>query len=953
MKNRSILLSVLILATIFLVPVSIYAVDRTSPFTPGETIDPGAESIEPCGPTDDNCFPTIGGTTTPLTVVGEGTGTGVTLQALNSILAPLFKLLDNGNATLTGNLTAGGVLPGTQANTTEGIINTTISSAFGNAISIDLGQDDFSRIAYFDADDSYSLKFVRCINEDCTSPIVTTVVAETGGYYYGAYFMSLASDDFARILYDDPDGNLQMIRCLDNNCSTKNINEIDGSGNYNGEYGAEVTFGLDGFPRIVYAKADGSGQYFARCTDADCTSPIITSVGGASRYGYSEVSVDIASDGFPRIVYAKSNDTIELLRCTDADCTSPVATTLINDPGNSPGYYGSIVRMGSDGFPRVAFVSSNSDYDLSYLVCSDADCTSPTRTDLTPTDGSPFMGYGFGLRSGNLGSIMYENSDDNSVHVINCTNNTCSTFSDLTIDDREQYLMNYGGSLVIGADNLPLVAYTDNNTGVYFSRLGTADGVDIVVGSDIGESSNPFGKVYSSKLYISGTDFSDIWGMSGSDIYHLTGNVGIGTDAPLSTLNVNQASSTSPGIFLTGTEYYQPENGNDSNEGVAIILAVNRPGNRQLWIGDTTALGSPTLGFFRYQTGLALPAIDAVTGDGLTRLNVTIGNPTKNVAIGFGDGLYGLPSNKLTVAGNFSVGTGYVNTDAPTNGAIFQGNVGIGTTTPWKKLSVAGAVSITGLTASGGSDNYLCLSTNNEVTTGASCPGSSERFKHNIETLSDNLDEILKFRPVTFEYNDVEGTRAGLIAEEVNLIDSKLVFYDEDGTTPRGVRYQDFVPVIIGAIQEDHQIINGLINWIGPTTTPISEDQASGLLAFIRVWFSDTKNGIVDFFANRIHTQTLCIGTKDDETCIDKAQLDSLLNGGQPSQGGTTTETPTEPDPVPTNTPETTNPTIEIPPSSETNVETPVPEENTTLENSDTTNQTPSEEITSTPEPTQ
>ena len=45
----------------------VFAAPRTLPFTPGATIDPGAEGFEPCGPTDANCFPAINvinGTTT-------------------------------------------------------------------------------------------------------------------------------------------------------------------------------------------------------------------------------------------------------------------------------------------------------------------------------------------------------------------------------------------------------------------------------------------------------------------------------------------------------------------------------------------------------------------------------------------------------------------------------------------------------------------------------------------------------------------------------------------------------------------------------------------------------------------------------------------------------------------------------------------------------------------------
>ncbi len=56
-KYFSIILIFSLLANIF-IPLTVQAAPRTTPFTVGQTLDPGAESVEPCGPTDANCFPT-------------------------------------------------------------------------------------------------------------------------------------------------------------------------------------------------------------------------------------------------------------------------------------------------------------------------------------------------------------------------------------------------------------------------------------------------------------------------------------------------------------------------------------------------------------------------------------------------------------------------------------------------------------------------------------------------------------------------------------------------------------------------------------------------------------------------------------------------------------------------------------------------------------------------------
>jgi hypothetical protein len=70
----------------------VFAAARNTPFTPGQTIDPGTDS-QPCGPLDTNCFPSAGSITS---ITGSGGTTGLTLTG--------------GPITTAGTLTLGGTL---------------------------------------------------------------------------------------------------------------------------------------------------------------------------------------------------------------------------------------------------------------------------------------------------------------------------------------------------------------------------------------------------------------------------------------------------------------------------------------------------------------------------------------------------------------------------------------------------------------------------------------------------------------------------------------------------------------------------------------------------------------------------------------------------------------------------------------------------------------------------
>ncbi len=128
-------------------------------------------------------------------------------------------------------------------------------------------------------------------------------------------------------------------------------------------------------------------------------------------------------------------------------------------------------------------------------------------------------------------------------------------------------------------------------------------------------------------------------------IVHSSGNVGIGTLTPNSVLTLFGSTQLKPRITLTGQEFYTGSS--TSTEGIAFLLGVNRPGNRQLWLADSANLAVDTTNSV---VRLLTNAIDCVATDGLTRLPISIGGAMTITAtdyIGIG---VSTPQNKLHIS---------------------------------------------------------------------------------------------------------------------------------------------------------------------------------------------------------------------------------------------------------------------------------------------------------------
>jgi hypothetical protein len=170
-----------------------------------------------------------------------------------------------------------------------------------------------------------------------------------------------------------------------------------------------------------------------------------------------------------------------------------------------------------------------------------------------------------------------------------------------------------------------------------------------------------------------------------------------------------------------------------------------------------------------------------------------------------------------------------------------NGNVGIGTTVPLDALHVNGRVRFATVEffEDGGtseiqargdirptSNNIYDLGTSTHrwddvYATNGTINTSDRRDKSNVQSLGYGLKEVLQLKPVSFQWNNSpqNSTKIGLIAQDLlEVIPEVVKTHDwEEGELPGegkivkldrlGVYYSDIIPVLISAIQEEHEIV--------------------------------------------------------------------------------------------------------------------------------------------------
>jgi UDP-N-acetylmuramoyl-tripeptide--D-alanyl-D-alanine ligase len=310
------------------------------------------------------------------------------------------------------------------------------------------------------------------------------------------------------------------------------------------------------------------------------------------------------------------------------------------------------------------------------------------------------------------------------------------------------------------------------------------------------------------------TSNAEVWSRgAGSDIYYSGGNVGIETNAPADTLDING------GTRIMG------QGALGSGEGMELAYNTNSGSvvtsyDRSRSVFKNLALDALNLTFFtsgvermtildfsgNVGIGTASPSqkLEVLNGDiqisnaRFIRGKTNTGGSNRILGIDNGNSIY------IGSIDTPAPGTKFVNNSQVQMYIDFNGKVGIGTIAPAYKLDVSGDI-----------NTSTCFRLTSGTTVGGNCT-SDARLKDNIEDFNSGLYELLGIRIRSYYFNGLgeiprTSERAvGVIAQEVEQTNPSLVKTrkvkmhpeDLDLTEIKSVDYSKFTYMLINGVKQ-------------------------------------------------------------------------------------------------------------------------------------------------------
>ncbi len=226
---------------------------------------------------------------------------------------------------------------------------------------------------------------------------------------------------------------------------------------------------------------------------------------------------------------------------------------------------------------------------------------------------------------------------------------------------------------------------------------------------------------------------------------------------------------------------------------------------------------------------------------------------------------------------------------------ITSSSLGIGTTSPFARLTIAQAAdNSTGGVFIAATDRdsraiYMdtsgvlhflgagSASTDATLTAGGTWTNGSDRvFKDNISNLTYGLNTVLQLTPRSYSMKANGEKQIGFIAQEVESIVPEVVSGEEGH---KGIAYGNLTALTVSAIQD----LSKILNIQTATGTPISMRleaiegrlnalEQKSLISQISEWVGNTVKATIGTF-DQVNTHKLCV----DEVCVTKEEFRSLL----------------------------------------------------------------------------
>jgi hypothetical protein len=429
----------------------------------------------------------------------------------------------------------------------------------GQYTSLVLDAQGYPTISYYDASEG-KLKVVHCFEKNCAK--LNTILTPDAANNIGKYtFIALDSNGNPVIsYYDAANANLKVLHCGNATCSAGNtIATVDSTGNV-GQYTA-VTVDANNFPVVSYYDVTNGKLKVLHCGNAACTAgnsivkPDVASSNGV------QSSIKLNQLGQPVIAYYDfTQSALKVLRCGNANCTAGNTITTVDSVGTVGGYPSLVID--TNGKPAISYLDLTNG-KLKILRCGNATCS--TGNTISSIGANGIVGYfsSLVLDADNKPVVSYYDQTNGKLNIVRCGNVACTSNNMMTIPDTTGQVGQYT-SLKLDANNNPVVSYYDASNGdlkVLHCSTPTCNPNAVTVA----DAGSKVGRYSSIKLDASGKPVVSYWD---------------GTNENLKILHCGNADCTAGNSITT------PDTAGNTGWDTSLVLDVN--GNPVVSLYDFT-----------------------------------------------------------------------------------------------------------------------------------------------------------------------------------------------------------------------------------------------------------------------------------------------------------------------------------------------------------------------------